>query len=267
MSSSSQRRPSIKKQYVTAPVIPTIRTSREILHRNPRSDHLDYVSSSDNMDSDRTTRAMVDRPRTTTTYTDSSRSSRRPSLSTTASSGRTRATTLSSATSGMASLVLESKTGRRISYLSKRDQDKYAREQDEAQRRRDAIEAYQDSIRGGKVDELTAEKLRGVQSAKSSRSSSRPYNPGEGVRIESGGAVIHVYGGQKVEMMTGREGGAASFVIGSQGGREGTYLGGSSSKSSGSRVGRSAGGGSEVGGVGREGTIREEFAVGEATTG
>jgi hypothetical protein len=173
----------------------------------------------------------------------------------------------------MASLVLEGKNGRRISYMSKRDQDKYAREQEEEQRRRDAIEAYQDSIRGGKVAELTAEKLRMQQmrssagsyahSRKSSRSSSRAYNPAEGVRIESGGAVIHVYGGQKVEMMTGQDGGAASFVIGSKPGRDSTYLGGSS-KSSGSRVGRSNGG-SDVG-ARREETIREEYATEQPTT-
>ena len=173
---------------------------------------------------------------------------------------------MSSATSGMASLVLEGKTGRRISYLSKQDQAalhrKYAREQEEDDRRRDAIEAYQDAIRGGKVPELTAEKLKMVQmhssggsyahSRKSSRSSSRA---GGAVKIEVGGATLHVYGDQKVEMIPGRDGGSASLVIGNKGGRESVYLGGSS-KSSSSRVGRSQGG-SDVG-VRREETIKEE---------
>ena len=172
----------------------------------------------------------------------------------------------------MADLVLESKNGRQISYMSKRDQAKYAQRQEEAQRQRDVAEAYQDSIRGGKVAELTAEKLRMQQmhssaggyshSRKSSRSSSRAYIPGEGVRIESNGTVIHVCAGQKVEMVTGQDGGAASFVIGGKLGRDSTYLGGSS-KSSGSRVGRSQGG-SDVG-ARREETIREEYATEQPT--
>lgn len=272
MSSSSQRRPSMSK-YRTEPVVPTQgRLAREMLTRNPRSDHvLDYVSSSDNMDSDRTTRAMVDRPRAT--YTDSTRSSRRPSLSTTASSGRTRATTMSSATSGMASMVLESKSGRQISYLSKREQAKYACErEEEEQRRLENIEAYQDAMRGGKLPELTAEKLKMQQmhssghsyahSRKSSRSSSRAYNPNEGLRIESGGTTIHVYGDQKVEMIPSRDGGAASLVIGSRSGRESTYLG-DSSKSSGSRQGRSHAG-SDVG-TRREQVIQEEYGTEQPT--
>lgn len=275
MSSSSQRRPSFRKQYPTAPVLPTVKTSRESLQRNPRSDHVsDYVSS-DNMDSDRTTRAIVDRPRVV--YTDSSRSSRRPSLSTTASSGRTRATTMSSATSGMANLVLEGKNRRQIEYMSKRDQaalhQKYAREQaEEEQRRQDAIEAYQDAIRGGKMPELTSEKLRMQQmhsshapsvthSRKSSRSSSRAYQPTGGMKIESGGTIIHIYGDQKVEMRPGEDGATGSIVIGNKSGRESTYNGGSS-KSSGSRVGRSHRG-SDVG-AGREETIREEYGTEQA---
>jgi hypothetical protein len=181
----------------------------------------------------------------------------------------------------MASLVLEGKTGRQISYLSKRDQAalhrKYAREQEEEEQKRlDAIEAYQNAMRGGKLPELTAEKLKMAQmhssgggnyahSRKSSRSSSRAYNPNEGVRIESGGTTIHVYGDQKVEMIPGRDGGAASLVIESRDGKESTYLGGSS-KSSGSRVGRSQGS-SDVGRREREReeAIQEEFGTEQPT--
>lgn len=188
---------------------------------------------------------------------------------------------MSSATSGMASLVLEGKSGRQISYLSKRDQARYAREQqlyEEEQRRRDAIERYQAQVSGGKTAELTAEKLKMAamhssghsyaHSRKSSRSSSRAYNASEGVRIESGGTTIHVYGDQKVEMIPGRDGAAASLVIGSREGKESVYLGGSS-KSSGSRVGRSQGG-SDVGArrgreAEREDVIREEGGFEQAS--
>lgn len=178
---------------------------------------------------------------------------------------------MSSATSGMASLVLEGKSGRQISYLSKRDQDalqrKYAREQEEEEQRRlDTTEAYLDAMRGGKLPELTAEKLKMQQmhsssgsyahSRKSSRSSSRAYNAGEGVKIESGGTIIHVYGDQKVEMIPAQDGRTASLVIGNKSGKESMYLGGSS-KSSSSRAGRSHGG-SDVG-VKRAQVIQEEY--------
>ena len=72
---------------------------------------------------------------------------------------------MSSVESGVASLVLEGKNGRHISYLSKRDQDvlhrQYAQQQlEEEQRRRDAIEAYQEAVRGPSSPELTAENIR-----------------------------------------------------------------------------------------------------------
>lgn len=271
MSSSSSRRPSLRRHYPTAPIVPT-RSSREILHRNLYSETgLGYISSSDNMDSDRTARAVVERPRTS--YTGSSRSSRRPSVSTTASSGRTKATTISSATSGFANMVLEDTNGRKITYLSKRDQDaamararEYTREQAEAEaqrKRQDEIEAYQDVVRGAPVPELTAENIRQQQlrrngsvsghSRRSSRASSKAHNS-EGVKIESNGAIIHVYGGSRVEMRPGEDGVSASFVIGSASGRDSAYHSGS--KSSSSRVGRSRGG-SDIG-VKRRDTIREE---------
>ena len=252
--SSSQRRPSIKRQYATAPNIPT-RSFREPLPRNLRSETtLDYISSSDNMHSDRTARAVIDRPRTT--YTGSSRSSRRPSVSTNASSNRTKATTMSSSSglpSGMANMVLE-RNGRNITYLSKRDQAAlaYARHQlEERQRLENDVEAYQDDVRGPLPQELTAENIRKQQmhptsshtsghSRKDSRPSSQAPRSGEAVKIEAGGTVIHVYPGSKVEMRSGEDG-QSTFVIGSSaGGKESSYHSGS--RSSWSRIGRSRGG-------------------------
>ena len=272
MSSSSQRRPSIKRQHATAPVVPTI-SSREVLHRNTPSEHvLDYISSSDNMDSDRTARAVVDRPRTT--YTGSSRSSRRPSVSTTASSNRTKATTVSSAASGLASLVLEGKSGRHISYLSKRDQ--AALLEDQHRRQQEASEAYQDYVSGQRGPELTAENIRTMQqfrssgsyfsglSRRGSRSSSKVPGGSEGIKIESGGTVIHVYGDSKIEMRPGEDGAPAQFVIGGGASSRDSAYHGSSSKSSSSRMGRSRGG-SDIAGR-RKDSIQEEVGVEQTAT-
>lgn len=185
---------------------------------------------------------------------------------------------MSSVESGVASLVLEGKNGRHISYLSKRDQDvlhrQYARQQlEEEQRRRDAIEAYQEAVRGPSSPELTAENIRmqqlrgsgsraSVHSHKSSRSSSKVPN-GEGIKIESGGTVIHVYGDSKIEMRPGEDGAPAQFVIGSVSGKDSAYHG-SSSKSSSSRVGRSHGS-SDIGSRRRD-TIREEDGTEQPST-
>ena len=275
-SSSSQRRPSLKRQYASTPVVPT-RSSREVLHRSLQSENvLEYISSSDAMDSDRTAGAVVDRPRTA--YTGSSRSSRRPSVSTTASSGRTKATTVSSATSGLANLVLEGKSGRHISYLSKREQDKryrqYQQQQlEEERRRQEMIEAYQDHVSGPRGPDLTAENIRMQQlrsngsyfsghSRAGSRSASKAPSSG-GIRIESGGTVIHVYGDSKVQMQPGEDGAPAQFVIGSASGKDSAYHG-SSSKSSNSRAGRSRGG-SDIDSR-RKDSIQEEVAMEEAAT-
>lgn len=267
ISSSYERRPSIKKQYATAPIVPT-RSSRDVLSRNPKTDTgLDYISSSDNMDSDRTACAVVDRPRTT--YTDSSRSSRRPSISTTASSGRTKATTISSS-SGLANVTVE-RNGRHITYLSQRDREaiEYARQQMEDQRLEDEVRAYQDDVRGSQPPELTVDNIREHErrrsqshfsghSRRTSRSSSR--NP-EAMKIESGGAVIHVYPGSTVSMRQGRDG-APTLVIGTPSGKDSSYHSGS--KSSGNRrTSRSYGGSDE--GSRREETIREDDSCEQPT--
>ena len=123
------------------------------------------------------------------------------------------------------------------------------------------------------MPELTAEKLKMSQmrssgggyahSRKSSRASSRAaYNPGDGVKIENGGTTIHVYGNQSIEMIPSRDGGTASLVIGSRSGRDSAYFG-DSSKSSGSRAGKSHVG-SDVG-ARREQVIQEEYGTEQAT--
>lgn len=212
------------------------------------------------MDSDRTARAVVDhRPRTN--YTSSSRSSRRPSVSTTASSGRTKATTISS-TSGLAHVTVE-RNGRNITYLSQRDREaiEYARHQMEGQRLEDEVRAYQEDMRGPQPPELTLDNIREHErrrsqshfsghTRRSSRSSSRRQ---EGARVESGGAVIHVYPGSTVEMRPGKDGGS-TLVIGSSTGKESSYYSGS--RSSGNRRDSRTYGGSD-GDSRREETIRE----------
>lgn len=238
--------------------------------RDPRFDqYVEYVSS-DNTGSDRTVRAVVDRPRTS--YHSSRDSSRRQSMSSHASSGRTKATSVSGATSDMARLVLEGRNGRNITYLSKRDQaaltERYFRQQaEDQQRREDDIEAYQNQVRGPRTPELTAENIRKQQNrtsgshvsghSRKSSQSSRPHN-GDGIKIESGGTVLHVYGDSKIEMRPGEDGGPAQFVVfsNSAGGNSKDSAYHSSSKSSSSRIGRSRGG-SDIGSRRRD-TIREE---------
>lgn len=265
VSSSSQRRPSINQRTVTDSAVYT-RPSRDALVRNPRSDHLlEDILSSDNVDSDRTTRAVAGRARTT--YTGSSKSSRRPSVSTTASSGRTRTTAPSSITGTQ--IVVEDSKGRRISYLSQRDRESIARqlqaqELDKQQRSLETdVEAYQDKVRGSRQPELTADNIRKQQyrasgshishSRKGSRSSS--HVGGDGFKIDYGGTTLHVYGDTTVELQPGEDGAPAKMIIGSGTGKDSAYHSGS--KSSSSRVGRSRGG-SERGSRRRERSIRED---------
>lgn len=260
MSSSSDRRPSLKKQHATSPVLPT-RSARDVLRRNPKTDtSLDYISSSDNVDSDKTARAVVDRPRHA--YTNSSRSSRRPSVSTTASSGRTKATTVSSG-SGLANVIVE-RNGRHVTYLSQRDREalEYARRQMEDRKLQDEVRAYQDSMRGAAPPELTVDNMfehdrRGSgshysgHSRRASRSSSRKP---EGTRIETGGTVIHLDAGTTVEMRPGKDG-ASTIVIGTASGKESSYY--SASRVSSNRRDSRNYGGSD-GGSKREETIQED---------
>ena len=277
MSTSSSRRPSIKGRYATEPVVPT-RSSRDVLRRNPRSDYvLDDILSSDNVDSDKTTRAITGKPRTT--YTGSSRSSRQQSVSTNASSGRTKTTAPSSVTGG-SQIIVEDSKGRRVSYMSKRDRDDLIRQlqatkiddqrhdqRQEQRRREEEIEAYQDKVRGAKQAELTADNIRKQQhrtsnshasghTRQTSRSSSSKAGGGDGFKIDYGGTVLHVYGDTKVELQAGEDGAPGRITIGGgPSGKDSAYHG--SSKSSSSRVGRSRGG-SVRGDRRRERSIREE---------
>ena len=234
---------------------------------------IDYWSSSDNVDSDRTARAVVDHGRARTNVSTSTRSSRRPSLSTTASSGRTRLTNLSSATSGVNSLTLSggAQPGggryRDTTYYSKRDQedDLRARRQFEANVQRErAIHEYQRERSGGmEGPELTAENIRQSQmrrtgsasqsgrSVRSHRSSKSRVVPGEGVEIKSGNTIINVTGDSTLSFTTGEDGArrvvidGAAVASSASGVREGQSVRGAASVVS-------VGGGGGSGGKGRE---------------
>ncbi|KAK0306488.1 hypothetical protein LTR01_006346 [Friedmanniomyces endolithicus] len=242
------RRPSTRERNIvpTAPV----RTPSEQRRRAPRPTHeVDYPSSSEYVDSGRTARAVVERPRARTNSSYSGRS-RHPSVSTTASSGRTKATTVSSG-SGSHKYIIEDRNGRRKEYLSK-DQYKelirrYEVQKNEDQEMQERAEAYQNQIRGRQAPELTAENIRKAerrtsgshisgQSRKSSTRSSSKNPKNDGIKIQSGDTVLHVYGDARVEMRQSEDG-TPAFIIGSTSGsaRDSAYHG---SKSSGSQARR-----------------------------
>jgi len=255
------RRPSLRSANTTPNV--SGQPSREPLRRNPRSDtDLDYPSSSDYVDSDRTTRPVVDR-RLTHTSVHSSQGSRRPSVSTASSSDRTKATTVSSG-SVSGRYIVEDAHGRRRVYPSLEEAELMARRLS-LQQRTDDAEAYQTHMRGGKQPELTAENIKRSQqskpsssrvsgSSKKSGTSSRMTKSDSGFQIKSGDTVLHVLGDATVEMRQ-TEDGEQRLIIGAGSGRESRYYGGSS-KSSGSRIGHSRNG--SVRGGGRRDTIHEE---------
>ncbi|WPH04929.1 Hypothetical protein R9X50_00782600 [Acrodontium crateriforme] len=253
------RRPSITSRYTSSQAITS--TPREGVRRTLRSDSdLDY--SSDYVDSDRTHRAVVDR-RTDSSYSDRSR---RPSLSSHASSGRTKATTVSSGSgSGSRNYVLEDRHGRQMSYLSKTSQAELIRRMEREKRAdrelqeridlQDRVEAYQREVRGAQPVELTAENIHNAQDRRTSgshshvttrtrrseshASSKSKGTNSDGIKIQSGDTVLHVYGDAKIEMRTGEDGGPAQFIIDNQSpnGKEKSYYSG---KSNSSRAGRTA---------------------------
>jgi len=116
---------------------------------------------------------------------------------------------------------------------------------------KDRIEAYQNVVRGGQAEELTAANIERIKTGKrrtsgshfsshhSRKTSSSKASKTDGIRIEAGGTVLHVYGSANVEMQPGEGGGPARFIINNATGGDSTYGG---SKSSGSRRGRSRGG-------------------------
>ncbi|KAK5156900.1 hypothetical protein LTS14_004417 [Recurvomyces mirabilis] len=249
------RRPSLSTRNTTSAAT-SRRVSREPIKRNPRSDtDFDYPSS-DQVDSDRTTRADIYRP--TTTDSSYSGRSRRPSISTTASSGRTRATTVSDR-SGLSrrEVIIEDRHGRRSEYLSKNEYNdlvrRYEQQKLEDIEVQDRAERYQQQIRGRQVPELTAENIKQLSERRTSgshisghsRKSSQSAQAAKdgGIRIESNGTVLHVYGDARVEMKPGEDGKNA-IIIGSSSGRDSAYHG---SRSSGSRISK------------RKDTITEEY--------
>ena len=153
-------------------------------------------------------------------------------------------------------VIIEDEYGRRASYLSKEKQGDLMRaiqrqkidemdEKERQQRRKvENIAAYQRQVEGESY-ELTAENIRKQQqqrnspslsgrSHKSSRSSSKAAKT-DGIKIQSGDTILHVYGDAQIEMRPGDDGGPAQFVIASSTGRDSGYQ--TSSKSSSSRTG------------------------------
>lgn len=254
------RRPSLKPSYTTS-AVPS-RSSREPLRRAPVSDGpLDYPSSSDYVDSDRTRRADVAEIRDRRSSATSSRS-RRPSVSTEASSrysGRTKATTLSSGSQ----VIVEDKHGRRRAYLSREDEERLMRKFQQ-QRLEEQVRAYQEAVSGPQPPELTAENILKQQrrasgshissgSRKSNQSQkSHKSTKSEGIQISANGTVLNVSGDAKIEIRHDEEG-RPQFIVASASGRDSAYH--SSQKSSNSRQGRSRGG-SDLGR--REETIYED---------
>nr|OQO16396.1 hypothetical protein B0A51_17207 [Rachicladosporium sp. CCFEE 5018] len=268
---STSRRPSFRTTHST-PAIST-RSSREPLRRSSRSEvDFDHPSSSDYVDSDRTTRPVVDK-RLSYTSTQSSRSARQPSVSTTSSGGRTRATTDTSV-SGSGRYIVEDSRGRRTVYPSREEAERIARHLKKTTLE-DDVEAYQTRVRGGLSPELTAENIKRSQqppsrrpsssrasasSRKSGQSKTSKSNVPAGFQIRSGGTVLHFTGDAKIEMRQGEDG-EQMMIIGSGSssarGEGSHYRYGSSAagKSEGSsRVGRSRAGSK----LGRRDTIHEE---------
>ncbi|GAB1741670.1 hypothetical protein NU219Hw_g7085t1 [Hortaea werneckii] len=234
------RRPSMRSRN-TAPVALPGRHLRQKSHHMPRSDTgVEYPSSSEQFDSDR---ARVGRTRTESSY---SGRSRRESVSTAASSGRTKATSVS-AGSGLQKVILEDKYGRRrTAYISPEQQSylahAYERSRREEQERQDTIERYQQDVSGTRKD-LTVDNVSSLRrtsgshmSQSSHKSSSSRASRSDGIKIQSGETVLHVYGEASVEMVPQEHGGPAVIKIGSgmSSTRDSGYHG--SSRGSGSRL-------------------------------
>lgn len=255
------RRPAMNRSSRTDTAVPTRRRSGreslsrpESLYRATSDPVYDYYSSSENFDSDRTARAVVDRRSIT-----SSQPSRRPSVSTNASRG-TKATSLSSNTDYVEAVV-EDKYGRRRVYLSKAEEaayrERYERQKaltrlEEQRLQEERITDYQNQTdRGYEREHLTAEAVKksnrksmshasASQSQKSGGSSgsrlSKTGGGGGGLRIEAGGNTLFLEGGQELQVRED-SGGITTLIIGSTtSGKDSAYHG---SKSSGSRMGRS----------------------------
>lgn len=257
------RRPSLKSAKTTPAV--SHHSSREPLRRAPRSDTgLEYISS-DNMDSDRTARPVIGRR---TTPSESSRqSSRDPSIFTSSSSGRTPATDFSNEPRS-ARYIVEDPDGNRRAYHTREEAESNARRlQQKQQKLEDKVLEYQRNMSGAMSSDLTLDNIKRSQQKQSRPSSSRVSGSSKksgssklsrtdtSFQIKTGDTVFQLNGDAKIEVRQNEEGGQ-TLIIGSSSGRESSYYA-SSSRSSGSRMGRSRHG-SDLGGRRRKDTIHEE---------
>lgn len=252
------RRPSLRTTRTTPA---DGRHSRETARRGPYSEN--DMSSSDQIDSDRTTRPVIDK-RLTYSPPSSNRHSRQSSVSNGSSSARNKSSSLSHSTRPAQQYIVEDAHGRKHYYPT--------REQAEGKAmrlREEAAEAYQASKRGSAQPALSAENVKRSQtqaierrpsshvsgsSRKSAASSSKMSRADSSIQIQRGETVFNIPINTTLEVRQTDEG-EVWFIGSGSPPREKSYHGGSS-KSSGSRMGRSRTG-SEIG-RGRRDTIHED---------
>ncbi|KAM0718596.1 hypothetical protein Q7P37_005666 [Cladosporium fusiforme] len=265
------RRPSLKSARTTplegrhSREIMDGRHSREAPRRAPYSEN--DMSSSDYIDSDRTTRPVIDK-RLTYSPPSSNRHSRQSSVSNGSSASRHKSSSLSHSTRPPPQqYIVEDEHGRKYHYPT--------REQAEGKAlrlREEAAEAYQARRGGNSHPALSAENVKRSQtqtlerrpsshvsgsSKKSAASSSKMSNRADStIQIQRGETVFNIPINTTLEVRQTDEG-ETWFIGSSSPPREKSYHGGGSSKSSGSRMGRSSRTGSELG-RGRRDTIHEE---------
>jgi hypothetical protein len=259
-----ERRPTLTHARTT-PVEDSRHRSRELPRRAPHSDP--DMSSSDYVDSDRTTRPVVGKR---LTYSNS-RELRRPAITHHESSGRERSSSLLHSSQVTSQYVVEDANGRKLYYDTREEAESKALRLNHEQRV-DAAEAYMATKRGNpQPATLTTDNIKRSQthhqakkpsshasgsskkSTVSSRTSAtRTSMTDSTIQIKRGDAVYTIPADRVVEIIT-KEG--ETMTIGPGSGsppRDKTYHGGSSS----SRTGRSRNG-SEFGGRRRD-TITEE---------
>jgi hypothetical protein len=257
-----ERRPTLTHARTT-PVEDSRHRSREIPRRAPHSDP--DMSSSDYVDSDRTTRPVVGKR---LTYSNS-RELRRPPITHHESGGRERSSSLLHSSQVTSQYVVEDANGRKLYYDTREEAESKALRLNHEQRV-DAAEAYMATKRGNpQPATLTTDNIKRAQthhqakkpsshasgsskkSTVSSRTSAtRTSMTDSTIQIKRGDAVYTIPADRVVEIIT-KEGETMTIGPGSPP-REKSYHGGSSS----SRTGRSRNG-SEFGGRRRD-TITEE---------
>lgn len=202
------------------------------------------------------------------TYSDSDRSgslrrnsstrssrSRQPSVST-AGTNRTPATTISSESHGPYVIVEDSK-GRWKRYISNEEYEDLkrfqAKQQMRSQQKVSDAEAYQNAVRGGPSDELTAENIRQMidqipaapksRLSNRSRKSGQSATPSEGFKLMFGETTLQMIGNARFEVHHDDDSGPRLVINpgNNNSNREKSYYT-ETSKSSESRLGRSRGG-------------------------